>query len=168
MLNSNVLLLNHNFVPLTVCTAKRAIVMVWSGKAEIIESTGQYIHSVSLKFDIPLIIRLLIFVKFSQRWNIQLTKQNIMKRDHGICQYCGKSETHMTIDHVIPRSHGGHETWDNLVCACPSCNNMKGDRTPHEAGMELLRKPVKPTLSAFLYYHKAPVNSSWMTYLKIR
>ena len=168
MLNSNVLLLNQNFIPLTVCSARRAIVMVWTGKAEIIESTGKLVHSVSMSFDIPLIIRLLKFINFSHRWNIQLTKQNILKRDHGICQYCGKNDRPMTVDHIVPRSHGGSDTWENLVCACSDCNNEKGNRTLHEAGMELIKKPKKPSFSSLLFSHKIPVESSWGTYLKIR
>lgn len=167
MLNSNVLLLNHNFVPLMVCTARRAVVMVWAGKAEIIESTGMYVQSVSISFDIPSIIRLLIFVKIPYRWNIQLTKQNILRRDSGKCQYCGKSEGLMTVDHVIPRSHGGGETWGNLVCACSVCNNKKGDRTPQEAGMSLIKKPTKPSIGLFLFFHKVYINSTWQPYLKI-
>ena len=167
MLSSNVLLLNQNFIPLTVCSARRAVVMVWAGKAEIIESTGKYVHSVSMRFDVPSVIRLLVFVKISYSLNIQLTKQNIIKRDHGICQYCGKSEGTMTVDHVIPRSYGGDESWGNLVCACSDCNNKKDDKTPHEAGMELIKKPKKPSIGLFLFSHKIPIKSSWRVFLKI-
>ncbi len=167
MLNSNVLLLNQNFVPLTVCTARRAVVMVWTGKAETIESTEMYVHSVSMSFDIPSIIRLLVFVKIPYRWNIQLTKQNILNRDHGKCQYCGRNEGPMTVDHVIPRSNGGSETWGNLVCACSVCNNKKGDRTPQEAGMNLTKKPKKPSIGSLLFSHKVYINSTWRAYIKI-
>ncbi|MFC1651525.1 HNH endonuclease [Candidatus Latescibacterota bacterium] len=168
MLNSNVLLLNQNFIPLTVCTAKHAVVMVWSGRAEIVESTGKYIHSVSRRFDVPSIIRLLVYVKISYRFNIQLTKQNIIKRDRGVCQYCGNTEGSMTVDHVVPRSHGGDESWGNLVCACSKCNNQKDDKTPQEAGMELLKKPKKPNIASFLFSHKIQVQNSWNTFLKIK
>ena len=167
MLNSNVLLLNQNYIPLTVTSARRAIIMVWAGKAEIVESTGKYVHTVTMRFDVPSIIRLLVFVKISYRWNIQLTKQNILKRDRGKCQYCGSTEGPMSIDHVIPRSHGGGETWGNLVCACSRCNNKKSDRTPQEAGMKLIKKPKKPSIGSFLFSHKVPFTSSWHTYIKI-
>jgi len=167
MLNSNVLLLNQNFTPITVCTARRAVIMVWTGKAEMIESTGVYVHSVSMSFDIPSIIRLLVFVKIPYKWNIQLTKQNIIKRDRWKCQYCGETEGPMTVDHVIPRSHGGGETWGNLVCACSSCNNKKGNRTPQEAGMSLIKKPKKPSIGSLLFSHRVSVNSTWRAYLKI-
>ena len=167
MLDRAVLLLNQNFEPLTTCSARRAIVMVWAGKAEMIESTGLCVHSVSISFDVPSIIRLLLYVSISHRWNIQLTKQNILKRDHKTCQYCGRNEGSMTVDHVIPRSQGGGETWGNLVCACALCNNKKGDRTLQEAGMKLIRKPKKPNLKSFIFHNKGPVHSTWRAYLKI-
>lgn len=167
MLNSHVLLLNQNFVPLTVCSARRAVVMVLTGKAEIIESTGNYIHSISMRFDIPSIIRLLSYANISQRFKIQPTKQNILKRDHGICQYCGESEGPMTVDHVIPRSHGGGETWGNLVCACSECNNKKDDKTPQEAGMKLIKKPKKPGFGMFFISRKFHIYGSWRNYIKI-
>ena len=115
MLNSSVLLLNQNFVPLTLCSVRRAVVMVWAGKAEIVMSTEERLHSISMSFAIPSIIKLISFVRVPYRWNIQLTRQNIMRRDHGVCQYCGRKEGRMTIDHVIPRSQGGGDTWGNLV-----------------------------------------------------
>ena len=167
MLNSSVLLLNQNFEPLTTCTARRAIVMVWTGKAEIIETTGWFVRSVSMTFHIPAIIRLLIYVKIVHRWDIQLTKQNILKRDRKTCQYCGRTEGPMTVDHVIPRSHGGGETWGNLVCACSVCNNKKGDRTPQEAGMHLIKKPKKPNFRSFRFYHKGTIHRTWHTYIKL-
>jgi len=167
MLDRAVLLLNQNYEPLATCSARRAIVMVWSGKAEMIESTGLYVHSVRMTFDIPSIIRLLIFVKFSHHGKIQLTKQNILRRDHGTCQYCGSREGPMTIDHVIPRSHGGGDTWSNLVCACARCNNKKGDRTPQEAGMKLIRTPGKPSIRSFLFHDRNRIHNTWRTYLKI-
>ena len=167
MLNSSVLLLNQNFEPLTTCSARRAIVMVWTGKAEIVETTGLSIHSVSMALDVPSIIRLLIFVSISHRWNIQLSRQNILRRDHQTCQYCGKQDGPMTVDHVIPRSQGGSDTWGNLVCACAVCNNKKGDRTPQEAEMELLKLPKKPNIRSIIFHNKGQIHSTWRTYLKI-
>ena len=166
MLGSEVLLLNQNFVPLTVTSARRAVVMVWAGKAEIIESTEKCFRTVSARFAVPSIIRLLAFVKVSYGMHVQLSKKNVFKRDRGICQYCGTTSGPMTIDHVVPRSHGGSDTWDNLVCACARCNNIKDDMTPHEAGMTLLRKPRKPSLKTFLFSHKISINDSWLVYIR--
>lgn len=167
MLNSVVLLLNQNYEPLTTCSARRAILLVWNGKAEIIEKTGQCVYSVSMEFSIPSIIRLLIYVKVVHRWDIQLTKQNILRRDHKTCQYCGGKEGHMTVDHVIPRSHGGEESWANLVCACSICNNKKGDRTPQEADMGLIQYPKKPNRRTFFFLKRGAIKSSWRGYIKI-
>lgn len=165
MLDRNVLLLNQNFEPLTTCSAKRAIIMVWTGKAEIVERTDYCVRSVSMTFYIPSVIRLLIFVSISHHMNVQLTKQNILRRDHKTCQYCGKAEGRMTVDHVVPRSQGGSETWENLVCACPSCNNRKGDNTLDQAGMRLIRPPRRPSVRSFLFGYKSFVSESWRAYV---
>jgi 5-methylcytosine-specific restriction endonuclease McrA len=165
MLDRNVLLLNNNFEPLTMCSARRAIIMVWNGKAEVVERTEDCVRSVSMTFFIPSVIRLLIFVSMSRQLSVQLTKQNILRRDRKTCQYCGKAEGRMTVDHVVPRSLGGRETWENLVCACPSCNNRKGDNTPEQAGMHLIRIPKKPTVRALLFGYRSIVSESWKAYL---
>lgn len=167
MLDSSVLLLNHNFEPLTMCTARRAIVLVWTGKAEVLEKTEHLVRSVSMSMHVPSVIRLLIFVKITHRLNIQLTKQNIIRRDQRTCQYCGRTESFMTVDHVVPKSQGGLDTWENLVCACSTCNNRKGNRTLEDAGMHLLRTPRKPTIISFLFSHKGTVTDTWKMYLKI-
>lgn len=167
MLDGKVLLLNHNFEPLTMCSARRAITLVWTGKAEVLEHTEHCVRSVSASFLIPSVIRLLIFVNIARCMHIQLTKQNILRRDLRTCQYCGRTESHMTVDHVIPRSQGGQDSWENLVCACSSCNNRKGDSTPEKAGMHLLRSPRKPSLVSFLFSHKGVVSDSWKMYLNI-
>jgi 5-methylcytosine-specific restriction endonuclease McrA len=165
MLNRSVLLLNQNFIPISVCTVRRAVVMVWTGKAEIVESAGHSLNSVSARVDVPAIIRLMVLVRVNGFGDVPLTKQNIIRRDHGICQYCGSAEGPMTVDHVIPRSLGGRDDWGNLVCACPSCNNLKGNRTPHQAGMRLIRKPRKPSARTFRFTQKSPLNRLWQPYI---
>lgn len=165
-LDIHVLLLNQNFIPLTVCNARRAIIMVLAGKAEIIETTEFLVHSVTRSFTVPSIIKLVTFIRVPRHWRVQLSKQNILRRDRGICQYCGKMDIDMTIDHILPRSHGGDETWENLVCACSDCNNKKGDRTPQEACMNLLKQPKKPNFISFLISHRIPTDDTWGTYIK--
>ena len=135
------------------------------GKAEIIKGSENYVHSVSRSFVIPSIIRLLTFVSISRKLNIQLSKQNIIRRDNGVCQYCGKTNGKMTVDHVVPKSQGGGETWENLVCACPECNNLKGHRSLAEAGMTLIRKPKRPSLNSILFPQRLLVNNTWYPYL---
>ncbi len=167
MLDHAVLLLNQNYEPLTTCSARRAIVMVWTGKAEMVESAGVSVRSVSMAVDVPSIIRLLIFVRITTRDSIQLSKQNILKRDRHVCQYCGTHEGLMTVDHIVPRSLGGRDTWENLVCACSRCNNKKGDRTIAEANMKLLSRPRKPSMRSFIFHNRSKIRSTWSAYLKI-
>lgn len=165
MVDSAVLMLNHNYEPLTTTNARRAIIMVLTGKAEVVEESGFFLRSVSMTFGIPSIIRLLMFVRYAHRMHIQLSRQNILRRDRRTCQYCGRGDGMMTIDHVVPRSLGGHDTWENLVCACSACNNRKGDRTPEQAGMPLLKPPRKPTVRSFLFQNAGTVRTTWQLYL---
>ncbi len=167
MLDSAVLLLNHNFEPLALCSVRRAIVLVWSGKAEVIRQSRQSIRTVSRRYAVPEVIRLLMFVKISRGFNIPLTRRNIMRRDGQVCQYCGRSEANMTIDHIIPRSQGGRDTWENMVCACSLCNSRKGNRPPERAGMRLLRTPRKPNVMSILFAAKEPLAEAWRTYLNL-
>ena len=145
---SNALILNADFLPLNFVTTARAARLVLSGRAEIIRQSGS-LHSVSVTIPLPTIVRLLTFVRIRTR-RVALTKRNIIARDRGICQYCGSIDPYPTIDHVIPRSRNGPHTWTNLVTACRRDNNIKGNRTPAEAGMTLKRPPREPHHVAFL------------------
>ena len=142
VLNKNVLVLNQNYEPLSVCSAKRAFLLLYMGKAEMIEKCdGLKIHSVVQSFPLPSVVRLWRYVK-SPRKKVLLTRRNIIIRDNHTCCYCGTTKGPMTVDHVIPKHLGGTDSWENLVCACEKCNNKKGDRTPAQAGMKLLKKPI--------------------------
>ena len=135
------LVLNHNYEPLSVCNVKKAIILLYLGKAELIAALdGKLLHSVSRTMPFPSVVRLSIYVRVPFK-KIVLSRKNILRRDGHKCQYCGRSEVGLTVDHVIPRARGGEDTWENLVCACVKCNNKKGDRTPAEAQMPLSRKP---------------------------
>jgi 5-methylcytosine-specific restriction endonuclease McrA len=96
---------------------------------------------------------------------IELSRKNIIRRDNYRCQYCGKKTSTLTIDHVIPKSRGGTDTWDNLVAACVKCNNKKGNRTPSEANMPLLKKPRKPNHIMFLKQFMGTIDDSWRPFL---
>jgi 5-methylcytosine-specific restriction endonuclease McrA len=109
------------------------------GKAEAVERNGREIGS---GWHLPLVIRLLYYVKIPHK-DIPMTRRNVMHRDDYTCQYCGK-KSDLTIDHVIPRSRGGKDVWDNVVVACLRCNVTKGSRTPKEAGYELKTRPCRP------------------------
>ncbi len=88
-------------------------------------------------------------------------------RDRHRCQYCG-SERHLTVDHVVPRSKGGTDTWDNLVTSCAPCNRKKGDRPAHAAGLRLASKPRPPEPAAFVYMHVDHIHETWRPYLELR
>jgi len=144
MLNKQkeVLLLNSSYLPLNVISVQKAMLLIFNGKATIIkEVENKLIHSKQSIFPYPDVIRLNFFVRVPYKPLIP-TKKAVLIRD-GFCQYCG-SDKHLTIDHIVPVSKGGLNTWENMVAACHSCNSRKGNRTPEEVGMRLLKEPKKP------------------------
>jgi 5-methylcytosine-specific restriction endonuclease McrA len=165
VLDRHVLLLNQNFEPLSVCSARRAFVLVFLGKAEIVEPCdGLQIHSVQVSFSLPSVVRLGSYVCVPHK-RILLSRKNILTRDGHRCMYCGTTEGRMTIDHVVPRLRGGKDTWENLVCACHRCNNVKGDRTPTEARMALLGRACRPTHITFIQRFVGIRDKRWRPYL---
>ncbi|MEA3296389.1 MAG: HNH endonuclease [candidate division Zixibacteria bacterium] len=164
VISRNVLMLNQNYEPLTVCSARKAIVMLFQGKVEMIETAdGFRIHTVSTSYRVPSIIRLWQYRKVPYK-RIILTRKNILTRDNHSCQYCGSRKGPMTVDHVVPRTMNGRDSWNNLVCACSRCNNRKGDRTADEAGMKLLKKPTRPTFITFIQ-RNISISDQWRPYL---
>ncbi|MBD3217414.1 MAG: HNH endonuclease [candidate division Zixibacteria bacterium] len=165
MLNRNVLILNQNYEPLTVCSVKRAVVMMLLGKVEMIETLdGHMLHSVSAAIRVPSVVRLGFYVKVPRK-RIFLSRKNIIKRDGHKCMYCGRTDGAMTVDHVVPKRMGGKDTWENLVCACTKCNNRKGDRTPEQANMTLIKKPKKPNHLMFIQRFIGISDDNWKPYL---
>jgi 5-methylcytosine-specific restriction endonuclease McrA len=165
----SVLLLNTSFEPLKVISWQRAVSMIFSGKIEVIEEYDHSIRSVTLVIKAPAVVRLLRFVKAGKK-SPPLCRSNIMARDNFQCQYCSKDLTsrEATLDHVKPRSQGGKTSWENIVCSCGSCNRKKGGRTPAEARMLLLKKPIKPDWLPVLnikFHGKIPL--SWKNFLFI-
>ena len=139
-----VLVLNADFTPINITSVYKGFTLVNKGKAEVIKASKNPIVSGIKEFVRPLIIRLLNFVKFRIN-KLRINRQRIYKRDNNECAYCG-SKKNLTIDHIIPKSRGGQNTWMNLVTCCSSCNRLKGDRTPEEANMRLNTKPYEPTI----------------------
>jgi 5-methylcytosine-specific restriction endonuclease McrA len=142
-INAPVLVLNQNYEPLNVCRVRRAVVLLYYGKAELLENGRGELYSVSDSVPIPSVIRLVYQVK-RPRHTRRLTKYEVLERDHHTCQYCGKQVKMLTIDHVVPRRLGGEHVWENVVTACTACNCRKAGRTPAEAKMKLLSQPVAP------------------------
>jgi 5-methylcytosine-specific restriction endonuclease McrA len=141
-MTGRVLVLNASFEPINVCNERRAVVMIFKGVARVEEHNGHMLHSARLTIHAPSVIRLTeyIHIPFERR---SLSRKNILLRDHSTCQYCGRQypPSELTLDHVLPRSRGGESAWDNLVACCKKCNHRKGNRTPDESGMHLLRRP---------------------------
>lgn len=162
-----VLVLNANFEPINVCTTRRAIGLILSGKASLVLNGRGEIATVSHTYPRPSVIRLEKMVK-RPRPTVRLTKREVLRRDDYTCQYCGKRHTPLTIDHVIPRRLGGQHTWENLVAACPVCNHRKGGRTLEQAQMRLLRPPKEPPSSAVYIFgrHINDNNNEWLPFVQ--
>ncbi len=168
--STKVLILNQTFEPLQVCSARRAVVLLFTGKAERVEDTARAIHSPSTILLLPSVIRLHRFVRRPEQPSIAFNKKNILKRDAYTCQYCGhNSGEKMTIDHIIPKSQGGRTVWENVVSACRACNLKKGNKLLEQAGMRLLRRPAKPVSAFYLgvLAHASPRYDSWRKYLPV-
>jgi len=165
MLRTPVLLLNQNYEPLTILRVRRAITLLVLNKVDLIENEdGRMLHSISLAFPVPSVIRLKYFVHIKRK-EISLTKKNIIKRDNHQCQYCGKKAGMMTTDHIIPKARGGDDSWENLVCACLECNNRKGNKTLHDKRMRLIRKPKRPNYFTFVLNEIGSPNAKWQPFL---
>lgn len=165
LLDKRVLLLNQNYEPMTICSVKKAIVLIYLGKAELVEPYDSlFIRSVSLEMPFPSIVRLGRFISVPRK-RILLSRKNVMKRDQFVCQYCGSKNKPLTVDHVLPRERFGADSWENLVTACEKCNSRKGNRTPDEANMELVRVPKKPNHLFFIQNFFGALEDRWKPYL---
>ena len=173
VLDNKVLVLNRNYQPVRFISVRESFLKVFGRAAEVVcvendvytsysfndwtevseyrnkyesgEADIEWIGTPSKMIMVPKVIRLLYYTKVPQV-KMRLTRQNIFERDQHSCQYCGKKFKleKLTIEHILPRSRGGKNSWENLVCACIDCNRKKRDRTPEEAGMKLLSAPKKP------------------------
>ena len=174
VLSSNVLVLNKHYMALRVITVRRAFCLLFQDLAQVISiEEGRYntydfeswtelsqlkrqfepqahdwLRTVRFDIAVPRIIRLLFYDKLP-RQEVKFNRRNIFARDRNRCQYCGKRypTSELSLDHIVPRSHGGRSAWDNVVCCCVDCNVRKGGRTPEQAGMGLITKPIRPKRS---------------------
>ncbi|MDZ4700409.1 MAG: HNH endonuclease [Rhodothermales bacterium] len=163
-MSGHVLVLNQDYRALTICSVQRAVVLVHLQKAEMVESAPDYfLRTASLRFPWPSIVRLKYFVRVPYK-RIMLSRKNVLRRDGFRCQYCGSRDS-LTVDHVLPKSRGGGDSWENLVAACTPCNNRKGSRTPEEARMELRRQPFRPSQVMFIRDFIGNVDDTWKPYL---
>lgn len=139
-----VLVLNSDYTPINVTSVFKGFNLVNKGKAEVLKASDQPLRAGSYEFIRPLIIRLLNYVKYRIH-KLKINRHRLYKRDNHECTYCG-SKRNLTIDHIIPKSKGGENTWMNLITCCSSCNRLKGDRTPEEANMKMNFKPYEPNI----------------------
>ena len=158
--------LDSSFRPIEVIDAVEALVLCLIGKAQTIEFYNKAIKSVNKKFSLPCVIVLKRIVKFRYQ-TLPCHRKNIMWRDDYQCQYCAKhfGADKLTIDHIVPRSRGGKNEWLNLVTACKKCNQKKGNKTPSEAAMPLIKKPTIPKSDILKNVNKSQIMPRWKYYL---
>jgi len=162
-----VLVLNQNYEPLSVCADRRAFVLVDKGKAEILYRFPNGMRSGRSNHPRASVIRMMYYIK-RPRPVVKLTRREVFIRDNYTCQYCGSREFDSTIDHVFPKHRGGSQTWENLVTSCQSCNRRKGGRNPTEAGMRLHRIPRHPVGNPgrmILRRAHGQIHTSWEPFL---
>ncbi len=138
------LVLNVGYDPVRVIPWYRAVTLLWLEKADVVSEYDQLVRSQTIEIGVPAVLRL----RKRQRktGQVQFKRRYVFARDRWKCQYCGEKfpAQKLTYDHMIPRARGGRTTWENIVTSCEPCNHKKGDRTPKEAGLKLLKKPKKP------------------------
>ncbi len=177
-LESSVLVLNRLYMAVNVISARRAFTLLAKEQAEVVTVEGdtygaydfetwievgkardrwqddgtEWVHAIQFDIMVPKVVRLLFYDRLPQT-RVKFNRRNIFARDDNRCQYCGKkfSTVELSLDHVIPRSRGGRTSWDNVVCCCTRCNAKKGGRLPEEAGLSLVKKPVKPRRSPVIH-----------------
>lgn len=159
------LVLNATYEPLSVVPCRRAVCLVLSDKADVVEHDGTEIRSASTSVPSPLVIRLRYVVKVPYHRRTSLSRRAVFARDEHRCQYCGGAAD--SIDHVMPRSRGGLHIWENVAAACRRCNLDKRDRTPDEAGMRLARAPKAPRELAWVTVSVGRVPEAWKPYLDL-
>jgi 5-methylcytosine-specific restriction endonuclease McrA len=163
-MREKVLVLNQDYQALSVCSVERAFVLVFMNKAELVHhNPAKNLHSVYSIYKFPSIIRLYSYVRIPYK-KVALNRNNVFRRDDFSCLYCG-TKSNLTIDHLIPRSRGGGDTWENLATACQQCNARKGQLTPEEVGLTLRRRPFKPSFIMYLREFSGRVKEEWRPYL---
>jgi 5-methylcytosine-specific restriction endonuclease McrA len=161
---NDVLLLNQDYQPLSICSLQRSLKLLFLEKAELLhDDPRRDLRTSQSRFSYPSVIRLRRYVHIPFN-RIVLSRRNVMKRDQNTCQYCG-SRSDLTLDHIMPRSRGGRDAWENLVTACNRCNVRKGNRTPEEANMPLKREPFRPMHITFFRESSGGVQEHWKPYL---
>jgi 5-methylcytosine-specific restriction endonuclease McrA len=160
-----VLVLNANFEPINVCSMRRAIGLILTEKAAMVVNGRGHIHTINQLLPRPSVIRLEYMIH-RPRSRVKLTRHEVFRRDNYTCQYCGRHDAPLTVDHILPKHLGGQHIWTNGVAACPGCNHRKGGRRLEEVHMNLLHVPKEPPASAvYLYGRHLDENGEWEPYI---
>lgn len=160
-MSHEVLVLNSDYEPLNVCNLRRAVILLYLGKADVLHA-----HE---NADAPSVLRLRYHVKRPLP-ELKLSRRSVFARDNYTCQYCGVQSRDLTIDHIVPKRHGGGMQWDNLVACCRRCNTRKGDKMLQNTGMKLARRPRRPRYVPYISltkYINGTKNEVWRDYLPI-
>lgn len=163
-MSRKVLVLNQDYQAISVCSVERAFILLYLQKAEMLsEVPALALNSINHSFKFPSIIRLFRYINLPYR-RVNLSRYNVFRRDDNKCVYCGSNQN-LTIDHLIPKSQNGKDSWENLVTACQKCNSKKGDLSLEQAGMELSHQPFRPSFVMFLSKFSGSVRDDWKPYL---
>jgi len=160
-----VLVLNASYEPLNVTTVRRAHVLVFKGKAEVIEELDQPLRSATGAFPWPHVIRLVQYVRVPRTLQRKISRRALFARDGWRCMYCGTTNGRLTLDHVVPRSRGGDSVWENVVTSCAPCNLRKADRLVEEVGLTMRVHPTPPSPSLFIRLAAPKIPQTWAPYL---
>lgn len=159
------LVLDKTYRPIKLVDWQEAFMLFFKEKADVLEYyADKIVRSVSKSWKVPAVIRVKDYIE--KKFKVaKYSRKNVFLRDQGFCQYCAENlkGKPWTIDHVFPSSRGGRSEWSNVVVSCKTCNQAKGDRTPEEAKMKLLQKPVAPFGLSKDHYKES--NPLWEAYL---
>lgn len=158
----SILVLNADYLPLNVTSFKKGYKLAYKGKAEVLKIDEANPIFATAEFPRPSVIRLLKYVSYPYK-RITLTRHNVFKRDGHACVYCS-SKKELTLDHVLPKSRGGRDSWENLVTCCSKCNIKKADRTPEEAKMHFNGTPTAPN-HFYMLTKNNNINEDWKQYI---
>lgn len=164
MIDLSVLVLNQNYAPLNICNVRRAVRLLYKGKAEMLENGRGDLHTISRIISMPSVIRLIYMVKKPLKAR-KLSRREVFVRDKSTCQYCGVKGLALTLDHVIPKHKGGPHIWENVTSACIRCNHKKAGMTPVEAGMKLLSEPKAPKPNPYYIFRYYNILEEWAKFI---
>jgi 5-methylcytosine-specific restriction endonuclease McrA len=184
MLSSNVLVLNRSYVPINITSLRRAFVLFYQGLAKAVDqefatfdfeswselsvATHESVGMVNRMIRVPRVILLTAYDRMPRR-HVRFSRHNIFLRDGNRCQFCGENfpRSELNLDHVIPRSRGGKTVWENVVTSCFACNRKKGGQLPGEAGLKLIRPPVRPRWTPFVdFSSRNHAYEEWLPFFK--